>query len=520
MNAREITIANIKEYGLWVGESKPGKGVELIKPNAFLGYFGYLDDKTEVEKMILSEKLKGFAHDSTFVDSASMMDGRRFDFKGNMNTSQRVFSSQMMLDPWANGIKSMSLYREMGRVGYINVSAYKSDYDSQLDLVRELIRIDGKVLYEDEFSDWEDTDAGDAMSFSSYRNDDYQLHHGSDLSENTSEAYHIDGKIYNSNDSVMDDFWDFSMKGDYEYLDEINKAEKVTIYHRKNKDWYVARSIFSQDMCLDFRNENEDCQESLYFHTIFNDCETELSEVIAHVEGWKFDCEVRSLIKNQLKIGAMYGNEYGDEEFNLNILTEEYGEDNLDEVFYEILNLVDYKHSLDITVVSAYEAFLVGYLDDSKKLFGKHKHLNELEELASLDGKKVVYSRIAEFTKNESFAIAYKNEQYHFYLEELYRDGAKALYLRASGGLSERLNQVYSESILSTKAKLVFVGLNDSFAAGNCVSGTKSFCSRFGIDTSNIGGIRGDALLEIDYSHRTKGAVLHAIKRQSSSLMC
>jgi hypothetical protein len=147
------------------------------------------------------------------------------------------------------------------------------------------------------------------------------------------------------------------------------------------------------------------------------------------------------------------------------------------------------------------------------KLFGRYTHFTKLKAIVEKEGKELVFSGIGEFTDDFAWAITYGGEQYHFSLAELYDTTPKKLYERASKGLSARLLDLHEKSILVHKAKSVFVGMQDSIDSGNCVSGTKSFCSRFKVDTNKIGGLRGDLLLEMDYSSFTRRAVMSAIRR-------
>ena len=69
----------------------------------------------------------------------------------------------------------------------------------------------------------------------------------------------------------------------------------------------------------------------------------------------------------------------------------------------------------------------------------------------------------------------------------------------------------YEQTLLVQKAKRVFVGLEDSYKAGNCKAGTSSWVKEHHIDTNKIGGIRGDEILRMDYSDFTRRAVLEAL---------
>jgi hypothetical protein len=64
----------------------------------------------------------------------------------------------------------------------------------------------------------------------------------------------------------------------------------------------------------------------------------------------------------------------------------------------------------------------------------------------------------------------------------------------------------------------VFVSIEDSIESGNCSVGTMNFISQHRINTKKIGGIRGDALLEIENSVFTRRAVLHALKKRKEKV--
>jgi len=118
-----------------------------------------------------------------------------------------------------------------------------------------------------------------------------------------------------------------------------------------------------------------------------------------------------------------------------------------------------------------------------------------------------------------AWAIKKDSEEYHFdilaviaedieekvTLKEFIRDALLALEKR-------KLEKV-SQAELFEKASRVFVGVEDSISAGNCQFGTNQFTLKHHINTSIIGGIRGDALLEMEFSNFTKRAVMQALTR-------
>ncbi len=512
MNAREITIRNIGNCSFHVGKSIQGKGTEVFRPSRYLGYFGYFEDKEEHELEAMAGRIAKFPEEDTYVESIVLSNGQRFEYNGNWEASVSRFKIENLRRPWERGIQSVSYNLKPVFIGHVNIAGYKSDYESQIELIGNIHSLNGSMIVEDSFSDNSYDELANSIEFTAY--DDYTLVHGDGVIPDTDSCEYVDGRVNNYNDSVIDDFWNFDMAED-SWLDEIDPDGKVCVYHRKGKDWYVGSTYYQETMCIDFKDsEREDVDEELSFF-IENHDQKLVNKALSYVESLKKDCEVKSLISNQLNIGAIYGDHYPDDTFNLNILRKEY-EDEIYDVKYSICDFVDYKLEPEEGVQRAYEEFLMYHIDDEMRLFGKYTHLQQLQKIVEREGKELVRTKIGEFTDSMAFAIRYKDEEYHFTLHELYDDGAKELYERASSGLSTRLNALYSNTILLKKASTVFVGLEDSYSSGNCVAGTKSFCSRHGVDINKIGGIRGDALLEMDFSMFTRNAVAAAIKLKGS----
>jgi len=310
---------------------------------------------------------------------------------------------------------------------------------------------------------------------------------------------------------VLDNFWDEFY--DYDYLDEIDPEDKVTVYHRKGKDWYISYSMEEKEFeILYFDDWSEEFKEEWFSYAVYQEDDGIFDKIEGYLKSLKRDIEIKSYIYNELRQARHYDEwSYNDDIFNLKIIEKEY--DIWD--FAGILcDYIDYKSSEDVKgmVANAYNRFLASKIQDGK-LFGKYKHLQQIKELAEADGKELVYSRIGDFTEDMTYAIKYKDEEYHFSLEELFNSAPKEFYKHISRSLTKRLYERYENSILLQKAKYVFVGLDDSYNAGNCKAGTSAWTSKHGIDTKKIGAIRGDEILRLDFSSFTKRAVLQAIKR-------
>jgi hypothetical protein len=60
-----------------------------------------------------------------------------------------------------------------------------------------------------------------------------------------------------------------------------------------------------------------------------------------------------------------------------------------------------------------------------------------------------------------------------------------------------------SDNIMEV-SKNIWVSFKDSIDSGNCLFGTNQFIQRHNINLNEIGGIRGDALLEMEDSEYTR----------------
>jgi hypothetical protein len=217
-----------------------------------------------------------------------------------------------------------------------------------------------------------------------------------------------------------------------------------------------------------------------------------------------------------LRIGnneSYYSSYDEDDLFNIEILRKEF-DDDLWEAAYQILDMSDnFNENAESVVTAAYENFLKSTMDDKERIFGKYNHLQKIRKLAEADGRKIVRSKPHSGALFDLYAIEYNGEEYHFELREMLNTSPKKLYTMAAKGLTKRMLEKKERGALLKKASSVFVGIEDSIDSGNCMSGTKSFCLKHGIDTSKIGGIRGDVLLSYDYSNFTRRAVIEALAK-------
>lgn len=521
MNAKQITLENIKNYGSIIGSSIRGKGLEIYD---FPKYAGMLYENTSDERKAILVKLDP---DKVFVKECRYLseDGKEVisknydnDFKSSLlrHDVKKIFENDFA------GFGYISFYEIPKKLGYISVSKYDATLDSQKGLITDLLALDEKEIYTNEREYCEKDN--DAIFFEhnnedDYYNDDYSLEYGGHYAMDKTAAEHIDTRVYDANWSVVEDFWNFREK---ERFSEIDPNETVSIYHRKGKDFYVTHSLEEFDMTLvykeeEFNYEVDDYEETNLEYLVYTPNEEGIDKCVSKIKEELKKIKTKSYLYNELRISDGYGNDFSNNDniFNLNIINNYF--DNEFEAACAIEDFIEWDDSQDekkAIAIKAYDKWLEANISDDV-LLEKYTHLKMLKTIVEQDEKEIVYSRIGDFTDDMSYAIEFKGEEYHFTLGELYGSNPKEFYKNISKSLTQRLTERYETTILMQKAKYVFVGLEDSYKSGNCKTGTSSWTSKFGIDTSKIGGIRGDEILRIDFSNFTKRAVLKAIANHS-----
>jgi len=526
MTAIEITESNINGYGYDIG-GHTEKGTEILSRPKYIWSSWYSDDEDRIKKAgFIQELIDKYGEDRLFVKEIRMMyeDGSKsFNFEGMHEAAQAKFPVSKIVESNLDLIDSISIYTIPRVVTHMDIDKYSSSKDDQLELMTALLweteQIDVGEGFVDSYYDISD----DIMSFSSLSNrhdnweynGDYTLFHGGSSCYSDSVVSSIDGRMSPYNDAAVNDFWDFTMS-DEDPFEHIDPEGKVSVYARKGKEWYVSSSVSESQIYLTYYHDYDGLQEEEEFIFYYDEATEELvNKVESYVHALVLDCQIKCIINDELHIGG-YDNayDYTNNIFNLKILDREY-DDDLWSAAYSIMDFVDWENKTkeETMVMDAYEDFLIHNTDENGKLFGKYDHLNMFRDIVSKEGKKLVRTKVPNENR-ERWAIKYKNHEYHFELAELYETSPKAFYEQCSLNLTKRTLENIDKNALMVEAKNVFVGFEDSLEAGNCKTGTQSFCNRFGIDTSVIGGVRGDALLAMDYSNFTRRAVAQAISKR------
>ena len=524
MKAKEITIKNIEKYGYRVGKSVRSKGVELFKADHLVISL-WADPSSNNSMKQAKEAVSKYDWKQLYVKNIWLYEGdeKKYYRFEDAKTSQECFSVKELIDSGLIGVTEIEIYVTCPKkVGYFPISRYSASLEDQKEMMENLLRFEGYTLYEDELQEYLDEPEylDDMMVFTRYAdgdqwNGDYYLMHGDDVCEDTGDCEYLDGRMSYINNIILDDFWR-DIDSFKDYLDEIDPKDEICVYTRKGKDWYIGYNYNQEEIGISYLDEDRNEDEEVLWGYTYQANPDLIEEMVGLLKNEKKRLEVQSYIYNELRIDDGYSDfSYNDNIFNLKIINKEFEED-----MYEAAGtIVDYIHrdnnlSDSVLVANAYEDWLKAHLED-EVLFGKYRHLKMLRKIAEADGKELVYTQIGDFTDEKTYAIRFKSEEYHFTLGELFNEVPNKFYSKISKKLSKRLLQRYEQTLLVQKAKKVFVGLEDSYEAGNCKIGTSSWVKRHHIDTNKIGGIRGDVILEMDFSSFTKRAVLQALNTTS-----
>jgi hypothetical protein len=532
---RDLIIKNLTEViGVKTGKSVKGKGIEIFEADKSFDSswsYGLKDGSFHARLLAKIEK------DQVDVDRLVIQrfyrendDCRRYIKPSEFPSITDIVSGNALADCTEIyiDIKGEKLY------GYLPLSKYDAnDITSMYQLVKDVNTLIGyktseQVLnssydeFEEDITFKGDGECSTGGYYSKY-SDHCHVHGGlSVMNPDWKEVVKFDGRLSNYNDGVVSDFWAWDLDCEKEYLKELDPEDHIAVYHRKGKDWFVGYTLHSEEYELYYLDENgeEECE---YAQFQYYKEDEELVEKIANsLRGLVKDCEVKGYIYNELRERA--GRDYGydvwnnnDDVFNLDLIDTMY--DDRIEFAHEIIDLVNYDEINDTyksenqAVQKAYELWL------EKNVIGKADDGRFEQFTALVEGTGYVLTKTpipnSDYVQN---CVAYKGEEYHFMLAELLNaESADAFFTKIREALAKRLMEKLEHTALIQKSANVFVGLQDSFDSGNCNTGTMDFCHRHHIDTKNIGGLRGDVILGMEFSNFTRRAVMQAIVRQGGA---
>ena len=523
MNAKKITLKNITDNGYIIGKSVKGKGLEIFsdEKTVFYKYLGTCSNK-EIE-----DKLSKYDKSKLFIESY------RVSSDTSWVCNQRIPLDDFVLD--LASLECFSIKKESSLLGYIPISKYKSDKDSQVELCRDLLRLEQIETRDEVFDSYYDIEYDDSIkTFKSdssgyYWDGDYILKHGNNICELESDCAYFDGRMENYSESEMD-YYEFDEGG---YLKYIDPEETICVYNRKYKDWYIGYSLNQKYMNISYKEigydyDKDDCEEEELFFITYKENKELLDKVKNFLRTEKEDLEMRSFISNELE----EENGYRETDIDFKIIDLCY--DDVSSLKNEIYESIEWNYStISIEFLKAYRKAIDSkfkiredlkievekYSQIEESTHNIYNHLALLKRLEKRYNYQLTQSFVSNSIQTVAWSIKQLEDEYHFNVAEVIANDItgeqylKEFLVEALEALEKRRLEKITQKELYEKASRVFVSVEDSLKSGNCKFGTMQFISKHGIDLNKIGGIRGDYLLNIEKSNFTTRAVQYAIQK-------
>ena len=528
-----IKTNNIESLGYKIGKGIKGKGTEIFSTTKYLISF-FKVDSTSSKELIEKMKKQNIDIDELYLREGGYVENgetKYFNFAENYLSAERQYNLQELLKNNFEGLEYFSIYRKPKLLGYFSLSKYKLDKDGQTQMVLDFLeKIEGKKLYGDFENTEYDYDC-DCMEFS-FRNGDYcngdylQFHGSSSYVEDTGDCVYIDGRVSNYNETILDEFWAFG-PDEGGWLDELDPNDSIAVYARKGKDWYIGYTLYSRDFSISYKEDGEIIEDEPFEPLFYKPNKQLLKKVVDVVKSWKNDTETKSYVYNQFdenydssvvnfQVAEMLFEDINDFRNEVIDNIQKWDVSTIEDEFFEAYHkVVDKKVNIldDKTVEVVYTPFV---FESEEPYIKKFNHLKKMNRFGKVLGFEVIHSSVGT-SETKAYAIKKDNEEYHFdILHIVAKDISGEQTLREAiedmlEALEKRKLEMLEQKELFEKASRVFVGIEDSIESGNCKFGTNEFIRRHHINTSKIGGIRGDELLKIENTTLTKRAVQYAI---------
>lgn len=522
MNKNQIIIKNIQDNRFVVGKTIRGKGLEIFEEDSRV-YYTYFN----ICKNTFNMELDKHKNSKLYVDSYKLKNDV------NYNSDLKIPLDNFSID--LDSLDCLNIKKEGSFLGYISLSKYKSDRDSQIQLCRDLLKLQQIGTRDEVFDSYYDIDYDDSIkSFKSdssgnYLDGDYILKHGNNICEIQSDCIYFDGRMDNYNESEMD-FYEFD---EGEYLKNIDPEKTICVYNRKYKDWYIGYSLNQREVSISYKvdgtiYDKDDCEEEELFFITYKENKKLLNKVEDFLKSEKENLEMRSFINNELE----EENSYRETDIDFRIIDLCYDDiSSLKNEIYENIKwdypkisnefLKAYRKAIDskfrIKENFKIEVEKYSQLEDSSKHV--YNHLALLKRLEKRYDYELVQSFVSNSIQTIAWSIKQSKDEYHFNITEIIAEDItgnntlKEFLVEALEALNTRRLERITRKELYEKAEKVFVSVEDSLESGNCKFGTMQFISKHGIDLNKIGGIRGDYLLNIENSNFTMRAVSNAIRK-------
>lgn len=426
MNAREITKTNIEDNGFRIGQSRGNKGTEIFKTRTlFISEYGINNEGSKGRSRLI-EKLTGLNLDELYIYYIKFVKNHELITLTDLNLSNQPFSIQELLDSKFESIESISIYKKSKLLGFHSISKYNTSYEDQKQLITELYSMDNCNLLT-AVDSWGCPDDEDAVIKFTRHGDhemwcgDYHLYHSdSTYCVSTSTARFFEGRVYDLNESTIDDFWSFQKDEMIEYISELDPDDTICVYSRKGKDWYVGYALKTTSFCLTFIDDDELIEgENIEFLT-YTENTALTNQVYEVLESYKKDISLKSVVRNYLEKRKdeieLISEFYSDiENFILESL-----EANEDVEFSESLVAIEYQKIVNesLKVKEDYTVEITKSFSCTADEVTAYPYFKRLHKLGRRLNFELVQSAISN-NDSISWAIKQDEEEYHFSLIEM-----------------------------------------------------------------------------------------------------
>jgi len=517
-NVREMHIGAIKSF--FKVDKCPNKELEIRDLSTAVACWYAYKWQTAEEKLSsikeYSSKTKNAIvknkRDTLFI-SRCTIDGKEYSFDDSRRATEAFGEYRMrkiIAEPWKY-VSSISVYRDqIEPICIVDIGFPEDATDTSIeDTVRGVFEEAGYTVVGTQYDIYELEDIDGVFGISNRDRWFAEVGDNTVLNPDWEEVVNVDCRVYYATNTVIDDYWNFEHQHNMEYIsDYLDPDEKCSVYERAGKDWYIAPTLISEEKNVDYIQENEgEINESEYsfddlteqsFLTIVyfkNNYREEQNKIAEFLNETVTDLNMKGIVDNFIT----------DNEELFDYLEEEYGINR-----WDIASEIEPKDVLETAVLLAMDNYMTTAIN--------------IENDRLLKKMFRVVDRIGMVVQKDEFGyfVGWNNEKYHFSITEYLVDvvcgnvtNKEFIRKIIKSTLAKKAKKI-EEKELCEKATKVFVGIDDSTSSGNCSFGTRQFAYRYGIDTTKIGGIRGDVVLDYEFTSYTKRAVQAAILRMEN----
>jgi len=508
MDRREVFEKTAASLGLALGRGVRGKGTEVFGESVKVADISrcWIKDEEEwkdrIRKILKRDDLKDLEFVYVFYRDKNLIP-HRLEGEAARRLDVKEFLEEELKHPKADTSIVIATKRKL--LGYVSLSHYLPTwYDDMVKFTEHLIELKEVLIARDEGGYLENYGILDPD-----RKKDYIAFHGNGYLWDWKARY-VDGRLFYYNENIVDEFWGYEVDELKDTLDNIDPDNDAIVVHRKGKEWYISPNVLEEEVEVYYIKNGRVDYEIETFYVAEKTAWEKVEQIVSILDDVKGTLETKGFIYNET--GCF--NEYDKDLDTFDLLLEKARKTPC-EVAMDVLNYVDWEcENIEGRSRWGIEKYLRANLKN-RKLFGRYRHLDVVRRRVVRKGGYLTISKIPG-SNDKMYAVAYRGEEYHFWLLDLFKSNPIEFADRAVGRLEYRIAKRIEKEKIRELSNRVFVGIEDSLKAGNCKAGTEEFIAKTGINPAKIGGLRGDVVLSYaDDSDRefVERTIAQALKR-------